>query len=158
VSCPAGTALRPYGRSQSRAAPGACGARCTGRFAGCASILEQPGFVPESAPDWALQSLPAPAPIERFHGPGHRGAAASAATAPGEAGADVAAIVRAELGSTADTLREIVAQALANPRNAIDTLRVELVEHSEDRERSAATAEGLTRVARRVGRWSAHSA
>jgi hypothetical protein len=90
-----------------------CEAHCTGRFAGCASILEQPGFVPQGAPDWAVQCLPAPQPSDRPHGSGHR----SAAAVPKDATADLEAIVRAELGSTSNELRELVSRAFADARS-----------------------------------------
>ncbi len=38
-----------------------CGAHCTGRYDGCASILAQPGFVPVSAPQWAIERRTRPA-------------------------------------------------------------------------------------------------
>lgn len=32
-----------------------CGARCPGRFNGCAPVLEQPGYIPLTAPAWARE-------------------------------------------------------------------------------------------------------
>ncbi len=39
-----------------------CGAYCEGRFAACGPILEQPGYVPVTAPRWAVECTERPEP------------------------------------------------------------------------------------------------
>lgn len=41
-----------------------CGVSCTGKFAACTAIIDQPGYVPSTAPAWAVAiGAPAPAPV-----------------------------------------------------------------------------------------------
>ncbi len=49
-----------------------CGVTCTGKFAACASIIDQPGYVPATAPAWAVAvggPRPEPAPPRPPVGP-----------------------------------------------------------------------------------------
>lgn len=40
-----------------------CGVACTGKFAACTAIIDQPGYVPSTAPAWAVAvGAPSPAP------------------------------------------------------------------------------------------------
>ena len=44
-----------------------CGAYCEGRFAGCGPILEQAGYVPVTAPSWAVECTERPEPTTTLH-------------------------------------------------------------------------------------------
>lgn len=46
-----------------------CDARCPGRFAGCAQVVDQPGYVPVLAPAWARSGTASAAPAPELAPP-----------------------------------------------------------------------------------------
>jgi len=92
-----------------------CGARCEGRFAACGPILEQPGYVPVTAPRWAVECTERPEPILL---PVRRPTANGGVAVHDE----VLPRVGAELDAIGDELRALVESAVA-----------EAVEHAQAR-------------------------
>ncbi|MGH9177230.1 MAG: hypothetical protein ACRD0N_01560 [Acidimicrobiales bacterium] len=100
-----------------------CGARCAGRFAACAAIIESPGYVPVTAPAWAVavgnRSDRAPLGAGSSAGPG-LGAGVPAQPEPAEAAADLVGALEGvakqlaehdvELATRLDSLAERVAE------------------------------------------------
>lgn len=124
-----------------------CGAACTGKFAACASIIDRPGYVPATAPTWAVAvGTPGPAPAPSSPpaaGPAPRPsspdpAVGTVAGALVEAVAERLAEIDAELGARIDTLSKAVdelrrqsAQEAASLQAAITNL-AELVSRLDE--------------------------
>lgn len=96
-----------------------CGATCLGRFAGCADIISRPGFVPVTAPAWAV-ARPALAPASAANGAiDITGVEVGSAPAPEPAPAvpsvtrEEFEALRADLDEMVDKMRGIIDEALA---------------------------------------------
>jgi len=107
-----------------------CGAYCEGRFAACGPILERAGYVPVTAPRWAVlcteRPEPEPTPLP-VRGP----------TTKGRVAADDEALpqVGAELDAIRDELRALVEPAVAEAvehaqARLVDVLRAQRVQAS----------------------------
>ena len=90
-----------------------CGAVCQGRFEGCVGILEQPGYIPVTAPQWAVDLTEAPPPTPTL--PPRARLAGNDDHAPDDAGTDasVPSDVRAELDAAKAELRDVIRSSLA---------------------------------------------
>jgi hypothetical protein len=107
-----------------------CGAHCEGRFQACGPILDQAGYVPVTAPRWAVELTERPTPepaLPRIPRP--------AAKARVAADDDVLPVVGAELDAFRDELRALVepavAEAIEHERARLfDALRAQLMETS----------------------------
>jgi hypothetical protein len=156
-----------------------CGAHCEGRFAACAGILEEPGYVPLTAPAWAVELVDrptdlrpreatahAPTPVD---GPDHSppvddALVAAIDRAVRDAVADVGSTLRSqllgELLSASDDLRQDALGAVDQVRRELADRHKELrdqldrlsLDQETDRETTRAVVEGLDRVARRLAR------
>ena len=98
-----------------------CEVRCEGRFEACGPILQRPGYVPVSAPQWAIDCVDPAAPEETIRRSARNGHAHTPSTnGAGPAGdLGVLAVVRSEFETVTDKL-------LA----AIDAVRRDLVEYA----------------------------
>lgn len=123
-----------------------CGVACTGKFAGCAAILAQPGYVPATAPAWALQK-------GRGEAPGGAGGAdgggRSRASAAGPGAGPPATELAATLVAMADRLDERQAD-LSRRIDALAAQIAELQRHGADQ--AAALDAALLALAEAVKR------
>ena len=110
-----------------------CGVECTGRFAACASIIARPGYVPSTAPEWAVAvgspapPTPSPAtPDTRASLPGT--AIGSVADALVEAVTSQLADRDAELGARIDTLLGMVGELERQNAEQVASLHTALAE------------------------------
>ena len=91
-----------------------CGAVCLGRFGGCAGILERPGYVPVTAPRWAVDLTEAPPPTPTLPPRTRLAGTVIEGGHVDEDTGDVPAEIRVELDAAKDELRAVVAQAFAD--------------------------------------------
>jgi len=94
-----------------------CGTVCVGRFEGCTRILDQPGYVPVTAPTWAVELTDPPPPTPTLP---PRARLAGVVEDPVErapaddTAASISAELREELDVAKQELREVIQQSLAN--------------------------------------------
>ncbi|MCJ7673054.1 MAG: hypothetical protein MUP67_13560 [Acidimicrobiia bacterium] len=145
-----------------------CGAHCEGRFEACGPILEQPGYVPMTAPTWAIDCVDPPAPQPALPRVARHDADASmsAPATDQSSTVDQAHALRAVgpalselrdelLGAIADVRRDLAGrdQQLADAYSNLSESYAKLsTAAEEERDMARAVVEGLARVARRVGR------
>jgi hypothetical protein len=105
----------------------ACGVACTGKFAACASILAQPGYVPATAPAWALQKGEGTAAT----GAGSRSLGSGTASASGP-----------EVAAAVDGLAARLDERLAELTRRIDALAADVtrLQHPVDQQAAALEA------------------
>jgi hypothetical protein len=107
-----------------------CGAYCEGRFAACGPILDRPGYVPVTAPRWAVECTERPEPEPTL-------LPARQPTANARVAADDEALPRvgAELDAIRGELRALVESAVAEAvehaqAQLVDMLRAQRVQGS----------------------------
>jgi len=96
-----------------------CGAYCEGRFGACGPILEQAGYVPVTAPRWAVECTERPEPEPTLHR-----VPRPATNARVAAHDEVLPQVGAELDAIRDELRALVEPAVAE---AVEHAQAQLV-------------------------------
>jgi len=90
-----------------------CGTVCLGRFEGCTGILDQPGYVPVTAPTWAVDLTEPPPPTPTLP-PRARLAGTNDESVVDDPGLDMLAEIRAELDDAKAELRAVIQESLAD--------------------------------------------
>lgn len=104
-----------------------CQAQCPGRFAGCAQVVSQPGYIPALAPAWARSGRDAAAPVSELSPP--RSGGRPAVGEPEAGDRRPVGDVEAELA----TIRELVEKLLERPEgDALHHVRGSLEERDAE--------------------------